>query len=597
MRHLHLRILTATLPFLLSMPYGAAQPVQAPTRAEAQAALNPPPAPERFTKAQLDQMLAPIALYPDQLLTQLLMAATFPDQLVDAAKWLQDGRNADLKGDDLALALEPLPWDPSVKSLVPFPQVIAMMTDHLDWTETLGTAFANQEVEVFSRVQFLRDQAVKAGKLKSSSQIVVREQASDIIIEPADPNLVYVPVYNPAEVYGTWPDPGAPPVYVPPPPRYYSGPVGAGIAFAAGVGVAAGLWNWGHPDWRRHAVVIDPDRYRHITGPNGSRETHVTIEGRTWRHTGPVTFVPEAHRPRPPQPSGQLPTGTIRPSEVPHPRGPGFEHGPPGQVRPAQSGGQPGERRPDEARPGAARPSDARPNEGRPSDARPNEGRPSEARPNEARPNEGRPNEGRPNEARPNHARPNEVRPDEARPGPGESRGPVEPSRAGEASGSASQPPEGHSSRPAHPAPAEARPARQEPPQAHPGPGPGEAHPQPPQARPGPTPSEAHPQAPQPPQARPAPAAEPHPQPAAEPHPQPAAGPQPHPGEGHPQPPQARAPQPGPPPPAAHPQGPPPQGGQPAGGPPPQQGQHREGQHPGGSPGDKKPGKGDDDKH
>src|SRR5215469_17437934 len=155
MRHFHLRILTATLPFLLSMPYAVGQPVQPPTRAEAQAALNPPPAPAQFTKTQLDQMLAPIALYPDQLLTQLLMAATFPDQLVDAAKWLQDGNNAQLRGDDLANALQPLPWDPSVKSLIAFPQIIVMLTDHLDWTEALGTAFANQDIETFSREQFL----------------------------------------------------------------------------------------------------------------------------------------------------------------------------------------------------------------------------------------------------------------------------------------------------------------------------------------------------------------------------------------------------------------------------------------------------------
>src|SRR5579862_902009 len=134
------------------LPSQAQTTPQGPTPAEAQAALNP--APSQFTHAQLDQMLAPIALYPDQLLTQVLMASTFPQQLVDAQNWVQDSHNASLKGDDLANALTPLPWDPSVKSLVAFPQIIAMMVNHLDWTQALGTAFAEQEVQVFARVQF-----------------------------------------------------------------------------------------------------------------------------------------------------------------------------------------------------------------------------------------------------------------------------------------------------------------------------------------------------------------------------------------------------------------------------------------------------------
>src|SRR5882672_3804453 len=167
MKHFRHRALWATLPFLLAaLPAGQAQMPQGPTRAEAEAALRPAPAPASFTKAQLDQMLAPIALYPDQLLTQVLMAATFPQQIVDANNWLQDANNAALKGDDLASALLPLPWDPSVKSLIAFPQLIAMMNEHLDWTEALGTAFANQQVETMARVQYLRERAMRAGQLK-----------------------------------------------------------------------------------------------------------------------------------------------------------------------------------------------------------------------------------------------------------------------------------------------------------------------------------------------------------------------------------------------------------------------------------------------
>src|SRR6516225_6130990 len=149
--------------------YRRANTFQPPTPAEAAAALNPAPA--AFSKQQLDQMLAPIALYPDQLLMQVLMAATFPQQVIEAGQWLQDPGNAALTGDALASALQPLPWDPSVKSLVAFPQIISMLTEHFDWTQALGTAFANQQVETMARVQFLRDRALAAGHLRSSPQV------------------------------------------------------------------------------------------------------------------------------------------------------------------------------------------------------------------------------------------------------------------------------------------------------------------------------------------------------------------------------------------------------------------------------------------
>ena len=319
------------------LPSHAQTTPQAPTQAEAQAALSQAPA--RFTNAQIDQMVAPIALYPDQLLTQVLMASTFPDQLVDAEKWLQDPRNASPQGDDLANALQPLPWDPSVKSLVAFPQIIAMMVNHLDWTQALGTAFANQEVQVFSRVQFLRERAVKAGQLESTPQLAVRQEESDIIIEPTNPDMVYVPVYNPAEVYGEWPDNNYPPIYIPPPPGFYSGPIGAGIAFSTGFGVVAPLWGWSHPNWRRHGVVVDPTRYEHIASQNYIRENRINIQGGDWRRVGPVAFVPEAQRPRPTYQGGEPPKGAVGPSAVFHPGGPG--------PRPA---GEPG--RPNVAAPG-----------------------------------------------------------------------------------------------------------------------------------------------------------------------------------------------------------------------------------------------------
>ena len=358
MKHLYRSVFSAgALRLLVAAPaLCGAQPIQPPTQAEAQAALNPAPT---FTQPQLDQMLAPIALYPDQLLTQLLMAATFPDQVVDAGKWLQDGSNAGLKGDDLVAALQPLPWDPSVKSLVAFPQIIAMMINHLDWTQALGAAFANQEVQVFARVQFLRQRAQRAGMLKSTSQIAVSEQDTDIVIAPTDPNMVYVPVYNPADVYGAWPDNDYPPVFIPPPPGFYSGgAIGAGIAFSVGFGVVAPLWGWGHPDWRNHSVIIDSTRYQHITSQTYIRDNHITIQNQRLapqraggdRRRCARGFGDDGRaRPQPAR-STEAPDGdqaAVRPSEAFHP-GVGGPR-PAGTAQPGPRPGRP--RRPTPPRP------------------------------------------------------------------------------------------------------------------------------------------------------------------------------------------------------------------------------------------------------
>src|SRR5271154_1103888 len=131
------------------------------------------PAPTPYTQAQLDQMLAPVALYPDTLLGDVLMASTYPIQLVEAQRWLQDPHNAQIHGDSLVEALQPMTWDPSVKSLVPFPQIVKQMNDQLDWTQSLGSAFANQQAEAMERVQALRLQAETAGTLASTPQLRV----------------------------------------------------------------------------------------------------------------------------------------------------------------------------------------------------------------------------------------------------------------------------------------------------------------------------------------------------------------------------------------------------------------------------------------
>jgi uncharacterized protein DUF3300 len=330
MRYDHLRAVATALPLVLAAPgFALGQPVPAPTPAEAQAALAPAPAAIVYSRAQLDQMLAPVALYPDQLLLELLMASTFPQQLIDAQQWLQDPNNAALKGDALVAALQPLPWDPSVKSLVGFPQLVAMMNAHLDWTEALGTAFTSQQVAVMARVQFLRERAARAGRLASTKHLVVHHQEGEIVIEPADPDMIYVPVYNPAEVYGEWPDRDEPPVYIPPPPNFYSGPIGAAIGFSVGFGIARPLWGWGHPDWRRHEVVVDPSRYQRITNVTNITNNNIVIRNDTWHRTAPVTPVPAAQRPQPPaaavaapRPPGTVAsTAVVAPKPVPAPAG------------------------------------------------------------------------------------------------------------------------------------------------------------------------------------------------------------------------------------------------------------------------------------
>src|SRR5262245_6885198 len=216
-----------------------------------------------LTPEQLDQMLAPIALYPDPLLAQILMAATYPLEVVQASRWRQDPRNAAVTGDQLAAAVEPLPWDPSVKSLLPFPQILQMMDRRLDWTAALGDAFLAQEAAVMDAVQRLRQRAEAAGTLTSTPQQMVLTQEQAISIVPATPQTVYVPVYDPSVVYGVWPYPAEPPVCLYPPPVVAGGPV---LSFGYGIGVVGPLWGWNRWDWHRHRVHIDGPRF-HATDP------------------------------------------------------------------------------------------------------------------------------------------------------------------------------------------------------------------------------------------------------------------------------------------------------------------------------------------
>src|ERR1017187_140118 len=165
-----------------------------------QSAPQPPVQTAPQTPEQLQQLVAPIALYPDALVAQILAAATYPDQIVEADRWLQ--QHTDLKDEQLGKEVDKQPWDPSVKALVEFPSVLANMDKNLSWTSSLGDAYVNQQQDVMNAVQAMRDRAEKAGNLKSTSQEKVSKQGQTIVIEPADPEVVYVPEYDPWLVYG-----------------------------------------------------------------------------------------------------------------------------------------------------------------------------------------------------------------------------------------------------------------------------------------------------------------------------------------------------------------------------------------------------------
>src|SRR5499427_2984116 len=152
---------------------------------------------------ELDQLLAPIALYPDDLLSQIFMASTYPLEVVEASRWAKQNQN--LKGDALAQALEKQDWDPSVRSLVNFSDVLSKMSDKLDWTQKLGDVFLSQQKDVMDAVQRLRAKAQAAGNLNTTEQQKVIVEEKIIQIEPASPEVVYVPTYDPTVIYGAWP--------------------------------------------------------------------------------------------------------------------------------------------------------------------------------------------------------------------------------------------------------------------------------------------------------------------------------------------------------------------------------------------------------
>jgi Protein of unknown function (DUF3300) len=249
----------------------------------------------KFSKEQLDQMTAQIALYPDSLLSQLLMATTYPDEFAKAYAWSK--AHPDAKGDDAVKMVEGENWDPSVASMVGFPEVLITLGGKAEWVQNMGDAFLGQPEDVMDSVQRLRAQAQKAGNLKSNEQVKVSMEApapSDqptaavqqaappqvIVIEPAQPSVVYVPAYNPAVVYGPWAYPAYPPYYYPTPPGYwFSRTVATGIAWGVGIGVSNALW--GGMNWGRGDVNINVNRYNNI---NVNQRLDVNSNRTTWNH-------------------------------------------------------------------------------------------------------------------------------------------------------------------------------------------------------------------------------------------------------------------------------------------------------------------------
>jgi hypothetical protein len=216
-----------------------------------------------FNQEELEQILAPIALHPDPLIAQILMASTYPLEVVQAERWTK--QNASLKGDTVTAALEKQDWDPSVKSLVAFPQVLTMMSEKLDWTQKLGDAVIADQKVVLDTIQKLRAKAQESGNLKTTKEQTVIVEEKIIKIEPANPQVIYVPSYNPTVVYGAWPYPAYPP-YAYYPPGYVASSMmwfGAGMAMGAAFSGAWG-YGWGDCDYNGGSVKIDNSRNTNI---------------------------------------------------------------------------------------------------------------------------------------------------------------------------------------------------------------------------------------------------------------------------------------------------------------------------------------------
>jgi hypothetical protein len=226
-----------------------------------------------FSKIELEQLVAPIALYPDPLLAQVLMASTYPLEVGSAASWRK--ANPNLEGKALEKALEQQPWDPSIKSLIALPDVLNMMNEKLDMTQKLGDAFLSQQKDVLGAIQALRTRAHGQGNLKSSQeqtiQKTVKNGISIITINPTDSEIIYVPIYDPNFVYGTWPHDGFPPYY------YYPKSYVPGTALLSfDIGTPVGHALWGDCNWHDDTLNIDVTRY--------NKFNNTSVNDINWQH-------------------------------------------------------------------------------------------------------------------------------------------------------------------------------------------------------------------------------------------------------------------------------------------------------------------------
>lgn len=251
------KLVAACLLSFVIPPVTSALPQSAPAGTQAGGQAAPEYAP--LTADELDSLVAPIALYPDALVAQVLGASTFPYEVVAATLWMKD--NSSLTGEALAKAVDQQSWDPSVKALTQFPSVLDDLAKNLAWTSALGEASATQQVDVMAAVQRMRAKALAAGNLKSGPEIKVEQPAPQtIVIQPANPQVVYVPVYSPTVVYGA-------PIVVP--GYYYRGPSVTVISFGGGIVVGAAVyggccgWGWSYwgTNWHSHTVIYNRNIY------------------------------------------------------------------------------------------------------------------------------------------------------------------------------------------------------------------------------------------------------------------------------------------------------------------------------------------------
>jgi uncharacterized membrane protein YgcG len=265
----------ATIVALLSWPSLAANEATATGTEAAQ------PQEQALSQGELDALVAPIALYPDALLAQVLMAATYPLEVVQADRFAKS--NASLKGDKLDEALAKQDWDASVRSLVATPTVLDMMNKDLDWTQKLGDAVLAQQPDVMDAIQRLRAKAEANGKLETTKEqkVTVTKEADNtqvIVIEPTNPETVYVPYYEPAVVYGAWDYPTYPPYYFPPAPGWVvGGAIASGIAWGAGLAIGNAIWD--DIDWHDHNINVDIDKNVNI-----NKKVDKNVKHGKWEH-------------------------------------------------------------------------------------------------------------------------------------------------------------------------------------------------------------------------------------------------------------------------------------------------------------------------